>query len=297
MGAATEGQRENIMIELDLQLFAEGEQGSADAGAGVDTGAGGNGSQAGTEQAATPTLTPYQQMIQGEGKAEYERDVGQRIQSAIQQRFRNQRDAQRQLTDYNPILQELGRRYGVDPSDAKGLYAKMTDDLSLYQAEADKMGTTPETVRTMHKLRAETEQAKAKERMATEELNQQRENRRIAEQAVQLKQTFPGFDLMAEMGNPRFERMVRGGLSVKDAFYALHGEEIQRQSMQYAAQQAGQRIAASVQAGASRPIENGMQRNNPVNIGVDIAHMDKKTREAYRQRIRNGETIDFRNKL
>jgi hypothetical protein len=87
------------------------------------------------------------------------------------------------------------------------------------------------------------------------------------------------------------------GLSVKDAYYALHGEEIAQSGMRYAAQQAGQRIAASVQAGASRPRENGVQSPGPVNMAVDIRNMDKKTRAEYARRIRNGELINFVDKV
>ena len=121
----------------------------------------------------------------------------------------------------------------------------------------------------------------------------------LTQQGEELKQVFPDFDLMAEMQNPAFVRMTAPGtgVSVKDAFYAVHGEDIQRESMQYAAQQAGRRIAASVQAGASRPVENGIQGASPVMIGVDIRGMNKKQREEYRRRIRSGEIINFRDKF
>ena len=121
---------------------------------------------------------------------------------------------------------------------------------------------------------------------------------RLARQAEELKKTFPGFDLMQELRNPAFVRMTAPGtgVSVKDAFYAVHGEDIQRDSMQYAAIQAGRRIAASVQAGASRPLENGVQAAAPVTIGIDIRGMDKKQREEYRRRIHSGEIINFMDK-
>ena len=122
---------------------------------------------------------------------------------------------------------------------------------------------------------------------------------RLTEQAEELKRTFPDFDLMREMQNPAFLRMTAPGtgMSVKDAFYAVHGEDIQRESMQYAAVQAGRRIAASVQAGASRPVENGIRGSAPVSIGFDIRGMNKKQREEYRRRIHNGEIINFRDKF
>ncbi len=142
-------------------------------------------------------------------------------------------------------------------------------------------------------------------RMKGEQANAQREAAlrqhfaTLTRQGEELKQTFPDFDLMREMQNPAFVRMTAPGtgVSVKDAFYAVHGEDIQRESMQYAAIQAGRRIAASVQAGASRPVENGIQAASPVMIGVDIRGMNKKQREEYRRRIHSGETINFRDKF
>ena len=121
----------------------------------------------------------------------------------------------------------------------------------------------------------------------------------LIRQGEELKQIFPDFDLMTEMQNPAFVRMTAPGtgVSVKDAFYAVHGEDIQRASMQYAAAQAGRRIAASVQAGAARPVENGIQAASPVMIGVDIRGMNKKQREEYRRRIHSGEIINFRDKF
>ena len=115
-----------------------------------------------------------------------------------------------------------------------------------------------------------------------------------------LKKTFPDFDLTQEMMNPAFARMTSPeiGVSVKDAFYAIHGEEIRQQTMQAAAQQAGQRLAASVQAGAGRPVETGIRGGMPMQMSVDIAHMDRKTREEIRRRVHQGEAgIDFSSKI
>jgi hypothetical protein len=281
------------MVKMNLQLFAD-EQGTQASGGDVT-----GGMQAGQAAEQTQQLTPFQQMIQGEGKAEYEQAVGQRVKQAIAQRFKNKKDMQEELNLSRAIMAELGKKYQLDPKDVKGIYTKMTDDLDQYREEADKLGYTPEAVRSMHKMAREVEQAKENEKLAVEELGRREHFLNLAKQGEELKKTFPSFDLMEELKNPRFLRMTSQnvGISVKDAFYAIHGEEIQKQTMQYTAQQAGQRIAASVQAGASRPVENGMQRQNPVNMGVDIAHMDKKTREEYRRRINNGEYINFTTKL
>lgn len=261
---------------------------------------GGDVTGGGAQEGQNPAqITPFQQMIQGEGKAEFEQAVGQRVQQAIAQRFRNQKDWQGQINGMKPIVDWAAKRFGVDPTDYKGIYAKATDDLSQYQEEADRQGMTPEAVRTMHRLREENEQIKAEQAQSQEQQQLEAHWKSLAQQADELKATFPNFDLMRELDNPAFVRMTSPGvgMSVKDAFWAIHHDEIQKATMQYTAQQAGQRIAASVRAGASRPAENGMGRQNPAQMGVDISKMDRKTQEEYARRIKNGEIIDFVNRF
>jgi len=280
------------MTKLNLQLFADGET-AATAAAGVDTGSGAaavSGTQTDGAQAAEPS---FDQLIQGKYRDQYEAAVGQRINAAIQQRFRNQKATQQQ---YQPIMQALGAKYGVDPSDVDGIAKRLTDDDSLYQEEADRLGVPVSVAKNMRQLQARAEQAEAQNRVSAEQQMYQRHWEKISREADELKKTFPDFDLMAEIkGNERFARMTSPeiGISVKDAYYAIHGEEIQRNSMQYAARQAGKNIAASVQAGASRPRENGMAGNAAADLSVDIAHMDPKQRAAIRQRVKNGEKVTF----
>ena len=284
------------MEKLNLQLFAEGAGAPAQSAPAGDVTGGsmGQGDAAGGSE-QTPE-TQFQSMIQGQYKQQYEAAVGQRVQQAIQQRFRNQKDFQKQLDSYSPIMQALGAKYGIDPGDVEGITKKLTDDDSLYAEEASKRGLPVSTYKTLVQLESRNKQLEAQRQQSAEERARQEHFQRLAQQAEELKAQFPDFDLMKEIeSNPRFVRMTAPGvgMSVQEAYYAIHGQEIQRQSMQYAAQQAGKRIADSVRAGASRPMENGMGNRQPVQMGVDIEHMDAKTRAEYRRRIKAGEKIDF----
>ena len=215
----------------------------------------------------------FQRLIENEYKQEYEAAVSQRIQAAIQQRFRNHQDYKAKWEAYQPVMDALRERYGDESVQPEAMAARLREDaVRLPAAQTAKNGRDAA-------LRGHFT--------------------RLIRQAEEMRRAFPDFDLMRELSHPVFLRLTAPGrgVSVKDAFYAVHGEELQRDSMRYAAQQVSERIAASVRAGASRPVENGMQRQNPVAMGVDVAHMDKKTREAYRQRIRSGEMINFRDKI
>ena len=226
-----------------------------------------------SRESAEREQASFQELIEGRYRQAYEQAVSQRIQAAIQQRFRNQQDYKAKLDAYQPILDALKERYGRGQEEPEKIAARMQEETAGQKAE---------------EARANMQRAAIRRHFAS-----------LAFQAEEMKRQFPDFDLMREMHHPAFLSMTAPGkgISVKDAFYAVHGEELQRDSMRYAARAASQRIAASVRAGASRPVENGLTEPGPVHVGIDIDRMDKATREAYRQRIRNGELINFRDRI
>lgn len=260
------------MEKLDLQRFAMEEQGTPGTSA--------QESGAAREYAEQPgEKTAFRQMIEGAWREEYEDAVGQRIQAAVQQRFRNQQDWKKQAEELAPLAEALGARYGLDKTDVKAI----TERLQKEQAGEDRAAPGDRSMMQKRQEGPETDGAL------------RRHFAGLKRQAEELKRSFPDFDIAREMQNPAFVRMTAPdtGVSVRDAYYALHGDAIRLQSMRFGAYQAGQRIASSIQSGASRPVENGMEKPGETNLALDIRNMDRQTREAYRRRIRSGEHIDF----
>lgn len=117
-------------------------------------------------------------------------------------------------------------------------------------------------------------------------LEQQFQNhfRELERQAEEMKLYFPGFDLRRELKNPVFARMTAPGvgLSVEDAFYAVHRRELQAAAVQAAKQQVSNAIAA----GAMRPRENGLSGQAPLVSSFDYRSASKEQREDLKRRIK-----------
>lgn len=290
------------MEKLDLQRFAEGME-TAGAAGGMDAGAATAGSaenqpiQAGmtaqpAENANTQAQPSFQDMIQGKYRQEYEQAVGQRIQTAIQDRFKNQANYRAQLEATQPIMAALGQKFGLNPGDVQGIAAKLNED--AYAEEANTRGVPVDVVRNEHQLKNQVAQLQARERAQQAQRIYQMHFADLQRQEKELQQEFPGFNLMNEMNaNPKFARWMApgSGMSVREAFFASHGQELQRNSMQYAAQQAGKSIAASVAAGASRPPENGMGTAGAANIAIDPRNMSREQRQAIRDQLNQGKYV------
>jgi hypothetical protein len=102
-----------------------------------------------------------------------------------------------------------------------------------------------------------------------------------------MKKVFPKFELRAELQNPYFAKMTAPniGMSVEDAYYAVHRKEIQAAAMQVTAQKTAQKLSNSIQAGGRRPNENGASGQAPSVTSFNYKNASREQREALKRRI------------
>lgn len=246
----------------------------------------GEGQQQGGQANGKPS---FDDLIRGDYKQDYEA----KVKAAIDARFKNQKDLTKELGRYQPIMQALGQKYGRDAGDVEGISKLLTDDDSLYQDAADQAGVPIATYKEMLRLRSENERITAEQRQSAEEMQMRAHYQTLAEQSEKMKAVYPDFDLIREMQNPVFARLTAPGtgISVENAFFAVHHDEIQKASMQYAGQRAAQAVAASVQANGLRPQENGTGGAAMNVISNDPGKWDRRTVQDIMRRVQNGEKI------
>lgn len=322
------------MEYFDLQLFAgegdgAGSSGTADAanttGAAGDTGAEAAAPQyiprsgrRRTEQANPLADVQYgiqpQQKAQAKGqddaagdgqgesfddliKGRYKADFDSRVQKILDGRFKKANETQAQMDKVNSFLPQLMQKYGLEEgATLDDLAKKITDDDSLYEDEALKMGVSTEVARDMHRLQSQLEAEQRARQQTVEEMRVREHLANLAQQAEQLRQIFPNFDLMTELNNsPEFARMTSPevGISVEAAYRAIHAREIESAAMQYGAQRAASQVTAAVRANGRRPTENGMGGQAGVVSKVDPSTLNKRDIEEIKRRISRGETISF----
>lgn len=216
-------------------------------------------------------------------------ELNTEVQTMIQGRLRNAKAAQETLSVMTPAIEVLARKYNQDPAnpDYAALAKAIENDNGYYEDKAIEMGTPVENAKTADiaeraAARQQREQARTLEQKMLDD-----HTASVIRQADELKKIFPKFDLQKEMQDPRFVRMTapNSGLSVEDAFFAIHRKEIQAASAQVAAQKTAQQISDSIQAGMHRPAPIGNSSKAPSVTTFDITNASKEQREALRQRI------------
>lgn len=216
-------------------------------------------------------------------------DYNREMQATIQARLKSSKAAEEALGKLAPAIEVLARKYGQDPTkpDYDALAKAINDEDGYYEDKALKMGVSVETAKKMDQQERETARRKRQEAMTLEEQKFQQHFQKLERQAAEMKTTFPDFNLQKELQNPAFARMTSPniGLSVEDAYYAIHRKELQTAAMQVAAQKTAQKISNSIQAGSRRPQENGTSAQAPSVTTFDYRAADKQQREAFKREL------------
>ena len=222
-------------------------------------------------------------------------EYNKQMQSVVQSRLRSAKGAEESLSKLTPALELLARKHGQDPAniDYDALAKSISDDESYYEDKALEMGVSVETAKRIDQQERDTARQQREETRTLEQQKFQQHIIKLEQQGEALKKVFPNFDLRKELQNPAFARMTSPnvGISVEDAYYAVHRNEIQTAAMQVTAQKTAQKISNSIQAGSRRPSENGTSGQAPSVTTFDYRNASREQREELKRRIRSGEKI------
>lgn len=217
-------------------------------------------------------------------------EYNKHMQETIQTRLRSAKSAEETMNKLAPAIELLSRKYGLDPAnlDADALTKAISDDDSYYEEKALEMGVPVETAKKIDQTERENARIQAEQARTIEQQKIQEHIAKLQQQGEVMKKTFPSFDLATELRNPAFARMTSPnvGISVEDAYYAIHRKEIQTAAMQATAQRTAEQMANSIRSGQARPVENGTSAQAPSNTTFDYAHASREQRDALKRRIR-----------
>lgn len=322
---------ENLII-FDLQLFAEGGAGAAAGDGGAAAGAGAEatgvtvpaaegqkrqkrenpladvkygkqpeeaqGGVAAADEKAANTAEPqtekksFRDLIKGEYKA----DADAWARDLIQNRFKGDSEATAKLTALAPLLEGLGKMHNVDPTDVQKLTDIVLNNDSLYEDEAMQRGMSVEALKAVKQMERENETLKAQAKQSLQDQQMRQHFDTIARQGDEVKQIYPGFDLMTEMQNPMFARLTAPGVGVdvRTAYEVVHRNELDGAIMQFAAQKSAEQVADAVRANGSRPVESAMHGQQALSqVKSDPRSLTRRDFEEIDRRVKRGEQITF----
>ena len=128
---------------------------------------------------------------------EYKSCFDSRVQEIVRKRLRDRHGSEEALGRLRPVLEALGEKYGLESTAPEDIDAQALSELIR----------TPSGFGSGEEIRRHLEE--------------------LAYQEAALKESFPEFSLEREMEDPEFLRLTapHTGLTLADAYYALHRED------------------------------------------------------------------------
>lgn len=243
------------------------------------------------KETAEPTdlNAEFEALIKGKFKAQYDA----RMQDTIQKRLKGSKETEQKLSEVAPILEILGKKYGVKATDISALSKAIEDDDSYYEAEAAERDMTVEQLKMFKKIERENSAYRQRE---IDRQNQENANRLLKvwhEQEEQTKKVYPNFDMTTELQNEQFRNLIENNVSVQAAYEVIHRDEIIPAAMQFAAQAVEQNISKKIAANGARPSENGMGGVASAVVKSDVSKLTKFDIDEVARRVARGERISF----
>lgn len=231
----------------------------------------------------------FERMIKGDYKDLYD----QRVQETIQKRLKSTKETVDKYESLSPVLELLGRKYGVDTNDVAALNKAIEEDDSFFEDEALERGISVEQLKEIRKIERENADLK---RQMEERQTQERASQIYAQwmdQSKATQQVYPSFNLNAEMQNPKFVDLLRSNIDVRTAYEVIHKDEILPAAMQFTAKTVEQKLTNSIIAGRNRPTENGLSSQSASLVKSDVSKLSKADRAEIIRRVAAGEKIRF----
>ena len=217
-------------------------------------------------------------------------EYNKQMQATMRARLKSEKSAEEALGKMAPAIEVLARKYDLDVNnmDYDALAKAINDDDAYYEDKALEMGTSIETAKKVDQMERDSERRKALEQKTVQEQKIRQHFVKLEQQAEAMKKVFPSFDLRAELQNPAFARMTSPnvGISVEDAYYAVHRNEIMTGALQAAARTTTEKLSNAIQSGSRRPNESGASSQAPSVSTFDYKHASKAQREEFKKDLR-----------
>ena len=300
----------NDLMKCNLQLFADGSEGGADA-VGIAGGADGESAgqfatdtgataAGGDENADAQKEATFSEMNGGENKQQYERAIKRTLGQRLKTRDKKIAEHETFRGQVAPLLDKLAVKYGVsDASNIEAIMQAADKDNSFYEQYAAQRGVDIETAKQL--LVAERITKEQERRQADEQRQQefQQKYNGWLQQAAQVQQIYPEFDFETESTNEatgeNFRRLLNSGVDVRTAYEVIHRDEVMGGAMQYAYQSAKRDMADARTSRKARVNENGTSSQQAPAVYDDMAKLSYEDDQKIRAAIRRGEKVNDRN--
>lgn len=244
-----------------------------------------------TSDALEAKKKAFRELINGEYKDLYTQET----QRMIDRRFKEARENEKRMKAYQPVLDTLMERYGIEDGDAKRLMEAVDNDHAYWSEAAEAAGMSEDQYKAFRQLKRENaELLRAQQAQQQEALIRAQGEKWFKEaEAMKVNPMYQNFDLSQELQNQEFLSLLQAGTPMEHAYKVMHLDELMANAVQQAAVSTEKKVADSVRAKGSRPSENGTNSNSAFVTKTDPSKLTRADFEEIERRVARGERISF----
>ena len=229
----------------------------------------------------TPTGETSQRKAFKDVIGEYGDEAKEYMNNAFSKRLSKYKGIEEENAKMKEILGLQNIRYGLDTESKSYLDDYMSavqNDSKIFEDKAMEAGMSVDEYMKVQRAEQIIRDNDRREQLRKQDELTQNHVRNLVEQSEALKSEFPNFNIENEIANPQFKRLVDppelggAGLSVRNAFFALHNSDIMKATMNNAVNQAAINTANAVQTNKNRPSENGLSSAQTVTVKENPAN-------------------------
>lgn len=211
-------------------------------------------------------------------EGEYKQQFSKKVQKILKARLREVK-AMRETADKNAqIVSSLMEKLNLTDKDTEKLERKIDSNMEQERTQALLRRLIAEN--NLLKRNREEEQRKAQMKSRAEVWRNQ---------AKETKEAYPAFDFEKELKNPEFVRLIRVGVSVKNAYEVTNLKSI----LEDTSKNAEKMVVSTIRSKGTRPVENGSDASGGILLSSNVSKLNKKQRAELAKRAAKGEKIEF----
>ncbi len=227
----------------------------------------------------------FEKLIKGEFKKQFD----ERMKENLKRRFKEGSEFKLKALQNEKIIDLLMQKYGLDNFDAQKLTTLINSDKAYENGKTKKVSESEDILRRIEELELENKQMK---KQREEKAMQDTIKEWIAD-GENLKASYPDFDIELEAENPEFLKLLKAGAGLKNAYLAMHHDEIVNTLVEKAAREAMEKTAQAIKTRGQRPLENGMTSKSTALFKTDVSKLSPAQRAEIAKRVAKGEIISF----
>ncbi len=221
----------------------------------------------------------FEKLIKGEFKEQFE----QRMKNNLARRFKESSALKAKTAKNEQIIAMLMDKLGANSTD------ELADMIATDASPAKSTSAATDAAERIRALEYENElMRKQREALAMEQTVKE-----WMKDGEKLKESYPDFSIESEAKNPEFVKLLKAGAGLRNAYLAMHHDEIIKTLVEKAAQEAQEKTAESIRMRGQRPLENGMSGRSTALFKTDVAGLTAAQRAEIAKRVANGEVIRF----